>query len=188
MLIFKSTDGDVEIEGEGEGNVVVTERVERGEDGKERKVRIVRRLAPGQSELSEAEHAEMEAALREGLAEADKALADLPRVIREARIEADAAKGEAGRARAEARAASRTRVMMLKECTSAMVGEAEVTTGRDGSQTVMVCQPRVAASARLGLEQAREEIARDKSIPEETRKEVLRTLDAQIARWKDKEG
>ena len=188
VLIFKSTHGDVEIEGEGDGNVVVTERVERGEDGKERKVRIVRRLAPGQSELSEAEHAEMEAALREGLAEADKALADLPRVIREARIEADAARAEAGRARAEARAASRTRVMMLKECTSAMVGEAEVTTGRDGSQTVMVCQPRVAASARLGLEQAREEIARDKSIPEETRKEVLRTLDAQIARWKDKEG
>jgi beta-lactamase regulating signal transducer with metallopeptidase domain len=188
---FMGSDG----EGEDGANVIVTERIERGEDGKERKVRIVRRFGPRDEPMTEAEHAEMEAALQEGLAEADRALADLPRTVSAALAEAEvamaeakAARGDAARARAEARTASRTRVMMLKSCTSAFDGEAEVIKGKDGAQTVMICQPRIAASARLGLEQARDEIAGDKDIPEETRKQVLRTLDAQIARWKEKEG
>ena len=52
----------------------------------------------------------------------------------------------------------------------------------------MICQPRIAASAVSGLQEARDEIAANKDIPEETRKEVLRTPDAQIDRWKDKAG
>jgi hypothetical protein len=38
------------------------------------------------------------------------------------------------------------------------------------------------AEARQGLVEARAEIAADKDIPEDTRKQILRTLDAQIAR------
>ena len=61
-------------------------------------------------------------------------------------------------------------------------------TTKDGVQIVSICQRRVMASARKGLEEARAEIARDKDIPEDTRKQLLRTLDGQIARWSDKEG
>jgi hypothetical protein len=44
------------------------------------------------------------------------------------------------------------------------------------------------ASARKGLEEARAEIARDREIPDETRKQLLLQLDRQIARWREKEG
>jgi hypothetical protein len=62
------------------------------------------------------------------------------------------------------------------------------TTTREGAQVISICQRRIMASARHGLEEARAEIARDKDIPEETRKQLLRTLDGQIARWRDKDS
>jgi hypothetical protein len=52
----------------------------------------------------------------------------------------------------------------------------------------MVCQSRVVAMASEGLAQARAEIARDKNIPEDTRKQILKELDKQIARWREQEG
>lgn len=164
------------VERAGQGDGTVTEHVWRDAEGKERRVKMVFRAAPDAEMLARRlegtiaptteERAEMIAELR----------ADLPRIVSEAMAASETAR------------ASAPKVMVLKECTSAFAGQAQVIDGKDGKQTVMICQPRVPASARLGLEQARAEIAGDKGIPEDTRKQLLNTLDGQIARWRDKEG
>lgn len=182
----------------------VIEQVFRDADGKERRVRMVlrgggpepkiimRRIGPDGAGDPKIDSEAMVIELREGLAEADRELADLPRLIREAEAEARAARGEAGRARAEARAdaraGARAQVMLRRGCKPGSTEPAEATTGKDGTTRVILCERRVYASARNGLQEARDEIAANKDIPEDARKEVLRTLDAQIARWKDKEG
>jgi hypothetical protein len=120
--------------------------------------------------------------VRAALAEADMALADLPRIIAEARAEAHAASASAA-----AIAPAHPRVIVRQECKPGSEEVSETST-RDGVQVVSICQRRVMASARKGLEEARAEIARDKDIPEDTRKQLLRTLDGQIARWRDREG
>ena len=186
VFMFKSGDADgditLDLEGEPGTNVIVKERVERGPDGKEHKVRIVRRLAPGQDALSEAEHAEMEKALREGLAEADRELAQMPRLIEEALAEAEAANAEAARAGAKAR------VIVRRECAPGGTEPTQTTQSADGVTTVAICERRVYASARNGLLEARDEIARNRDIPEDTRKRILKDLDRTIAQWRDKEG
>jgi bla regulator protein blaR1 len=78
-------------------------------------------------------------------------------------------------------------VIVKHECDGGTEEVTETTT-KDGMQIIKICQRRIMASARQGLEEARAEIARDKDIPEATRKQLLRTLDGQIARWSDKEG
>ncbi|PLK24979.1 hypothetical protein C0V72_02920 [Porphyrobacter sp. TH134] len=123
-----------------------------------------------------AHDAAMTAHLRRDLAQAEHDLADVPRRVSQALADAEAARAEA------------PKVMVLKDCTSAFRGEAEVMTGLNGRQTVMICQPRIPAAARLGLEQARAEIARDPGIPEQTRAALLQTLDRQIARWAQAES
>lgn len=174
-FLFDGTDGS----GDGEHKVIVSERTERGEGG-ERTVRIVRRLGADGQALSKAEREEMVAELREGLAEADRELADLPRVIALAMAEAE---GASATARANA-----PKVIMMKKCDGVGGEPAETVTSKDGKQTILICKSRIHASARSGLEQARDEIARDKGIPEDTRKQVLETLDRQIARWAEQEG
>lgn len=174
--------------GEGAGDTEVTERVWRGEDGKERRVRMVFRSGPdgeklarqleGVHAMDKAEREEMIAALQEGLAEAERVRADLPKIIAEAMASAEAA---------NAAAAGAPRVIVKQECRPGSDEVSETTTS-NGTQVISICQKRVFVSARKGLEEARAEIAREKDIPEETRKELLRTLDSQIARWKEKEG
>ena len=166
--------------------VTVTETVQIGPDGKERRNRIVRRAGPDGEVVTEDVHAD-EVTIRE---EREQVMVE----VRKAMAEADKARAEAreaiGKAMAEAEAAQAAapNVMVLKECTSAFNGQAEVIDHKDGKKTIMICQPRIPATARLGLEQARAEIARDKDIPEATRKQILKTLDRQIARWTEKEG
>ena len=177
------------LDGEGAGETEVTERVWKDADGKERRMRMVFRAAPdGQVLARQFEatrdgdplaHEEMMAALREGLAEADRVRAELPQIIAEAMASADAANAVA--------AAGAPRVIVKQECKGGSEEVSETTT-RDGTQIISICQKRVFVSARKGLEEARAEIASDKDIPEATRKEILRTLDSQIARWKDREG
>ena len=160
-------------------DVEVIEQVIRGEDGKEKRVRMVFRghsdpaaQAAEMRALAEAHRVDqdkMMAELREGLAEADRALAEMPRVI----AQAQAASGEA------------QRVIVMNNCN----GEpTETVTDKDGKKTILFCQSRVIATARQGLEEARAEIAADKDIPEETRRQILKELDRSIARWKEKEG
>ncbi len=191
VMIIDTRTGEVM----SDGDSAVTERVWRDADGKERRVKIVMRERPdaeslakhlegleeledleGLKGLAAADRKAMLVELRAGLAEADAALADLPRVI--ALAHADAATARA----------SAPRVMTIQGCRPGSSEAVETTEGKDGKIKVMICQSRVMASARQGLEEARAEIAKDKEIPEETRKTVLQTLDAQIARWKDKEG
>ncbi len=173
---------------DGEGSAEVTERVWRDADGKERRMKMVVRDGAAREALSRqleashgadrAAHAAAMAGLRAGLAEADRALADLPRIIEEAMASA-----EAGRA-----AGQQPRVIVKRECKPGSEELSETTTGRDGTQIVSICHARIMAQARSGLEEARAEIASDRDMPESTRKQILRTLDAQIARWSGKEG
>lgn len=185
VIVFERHTGGAK-EGAGEGDQEVTEHVWRDAEGKEKRVRMVFRQAPDAMVLSrrieglraadKADHDKLMAELRAGLAEADKALADLPRIIGDARASAEAA-----------RVAGHPRVIVKHGCTPGGE-EVDETTANDGTRIVRICQRQVMASARNGLEEARAEIARDKDIPEETRKQILETLDRQIARWKDKEG
>ncbi|UYV14955.1 M56 family metallopeptidase [Porphyrobacter sp. ULC335] len=170
---------------EGEGGSHVTERVWRDADGKERRIKIVTRGGTDVESIERqleaiegADAADREAMLadmRASLAEADRVLADLPNIISSAMAEAEVAR------------ASAPRVIVKHECDGGTEEVTETTT-KDGMQIIKICQRRIMASARQGLEEARAEIARDKDIPEDTRKQLLRTLDGQIARWSDKEG
>lgn len=154
----------------------VTEQVWREKDGKERRFRlVVRSSGDGAGALDPAQRDAMIAELRAELAEGERLPPDVSRALAEARANV-----------LTLRAAPK--VMVMKECTSAFEGQAQVINGKDGKKTIMICQPRIPATARLGLEQARAEIASDKSIPEDFRKQMLETLDRQIARWKEKEG
>lgn len=171
---------------EGDDGTVVSEHTTRGADGKERTVKIVRRDGATRKPFSvhvrrpegmnERDHADMTAALREGLAEAERVRADLPRILAAALFEADAARANA------------PRVIMMNNCRLDGDAPTETITGRDGKQTIMICQPRVSSLARQGLEEARAEIMADKDMPEDARKRVLEQLDRQIARWAEREG
>jgi hypothetical protein len=114
--------------------------------------------------------------LRRVIIQLDRALADLPRILSEAQAAADGA-----------RPAIQNRVIVRHECKPGSKEVSESTTS-NGTQVVSICQSRVYASARKGLEEARAEIAADKDITEETRKQILKELDRTIARWGEKEG
>lgn len=173
--------------GDSASDTEVTEHVWRDEDGKERRMKMVFRGGPdGEKIARELEATEgfdkasrdaMFAALEEGLAEADRVRAQLPQIIAQAMASAEAANAAAGQ----------QRVIVKREC---LPGNDEVseTTNKDGVQVISICQKRIFASARKGLEEARAEIARDRDIPEDTRKQLLRSLDRHINQWTEKEG
>ena len=181
-FVFLGSEGATE----GDDKAVVSEHTTRGADGKERTVKIVRREgATGKplsvhvrrpEGMSERDHADMTAALREGLAEAERVRAEMPRILAAAFSEAEAARANA------------PRVIMMNNCRLDGDAPTETITGRDGKQTIMICQPRVSSLARQGLEEARAEIMADKDMPEDARKRVLEQLDRQIARWAEREG
>lgn len=174
-----------------EGNVMsstrteTTESVWRDADGKERRMRMVFRAAPDGARIERqvaaafpADAAEREAAIaamREGLAEAERVRAEMPQIMADAFAAAE-----------DARAAG-ARVIVKRECKPGS-DEVSETTQKDGVQVISICQARIYASARKGLEEARAEIAGDKEIPDSTRAMLLKTLDQQIARWRETEG
>lgn len=176
---------------DGVADPQVTEKVWRDADGKEHRVKIVTRGGPeaearalhgeAMEGMDKAESEMMVAELRAALAEADKELAELPRMLAAARAEAEAAN-------AEARAVGSPARVVVKEQCNRGSNEVSETTTRDGVQVISICQRRIMASAIMGLKEARAEIARDRDIPESTRKQLLRTLDGQIARWRDQES
>jgi beta-lactamase regulating signal transducer with metallopeptidase domain len=162
----------------------VTESVWKDADGKERRIRMVFRAAPDARAAAGEDRAaaaarrdEMLAEMEAAFAEADKVRAEMPRIIFQTMSEANGQRDEQGR----------QRVMVKHECKPGGEEVTETTT-KDGVQVVSICQKRMFVSARSGLEEARAEIARDKDIPEATRKELLKALDRQIARWKEQEG
>jgi hypothetical protein len=101
----------------------------------------------------------------------------MPRILEESLAASEAA-----------RVAALQRVIVKRDCKPGSNEVSETTTGKDGMQVITICTSRAMASARRGLEEARAEIARDKDIPEKTRKQLLEQLDRQIERWRDREG
>ncbi|WP_296716264.1 M56 family metallopeptidase [Erythrobacter sp.] len=181
----------IDPDGEGhatrvESSTYVTETVTHDKDGKVHRTRVVSRNAPDQARLTEEMRAsarlnaeqreELHAELTRALDEADRAMADIPAIVSKALAEAEVARAAA------------PKVMMLNNCDASFDQPSQTFTGKDGRKTIMICQSRMFALARQGLEEARTEIMSDRDIPTDTRKQLLRTLDSQIARWKEKEG
>jgi beta-lactamase regulating signal transducer with metallopeptidase domain len=61
-------------------------------------------------------------------------------------------------------------------------------TTKDGHKTVMLCTSQITANALKGLKEARKAIAQEKGMNEEIRKQVLQSLDEQIANWGKSSG
>jgi beta-lactamase regulating signal transducer with metallopeptidase domain len=192
MIIVDTRTGTVTTGGEGDEQV--TERVWRDADGKENRVKMVFRGGPGggfggaDPEVTERRIKALRSASK---AEREAAIAEL-----QAEAEAQKARREAWRAmagRPDGHIAMLRapmppmlpRVMVVSGCNPGSGEMVETKEAKDGKQIITICQTRIDDTARAGLETARAEIAKDASIPEETRKTVLDTLDAQIARWRD---
>lgn len=95
------------------------------------------------------------------------------------RVEVKEAMKEAEVAIIELRDEGVTNISM--ECTDA--GEAGETTDSDGKRVIRICKSKIMASALTGLKEARAALATNKELDEETRTEVLKALDEQIANW-----
>ena len=146
-------------------HVYVTKEVEKDDDGK-----IVREFIIRDGEgLSKEEMDHIMIEVKEGLAEADHALA-------EAHVIALAAANEAGE----------QHVIVEMSCE----GDEPVSESLndDGRKVVKICKSHITASAINGLREARNEISTDKEIPEEMRERILRRLDSQIAEWEKKKS
>ncbi|MEQ5786490.1 M56 family metallopeptidase [Erythrobacter sp. NFXS35] len=164
----------------------VTETVTRDKDGNERRTRVVTRKAPDGAKptdvngvyqrMTREQRREISAELSRALDEADRAMADIPAIVSKALAEAEVARAAA------------PKVMMLNNCDASFDEPSQTFTGKDGRKTIMICQSRMFALARQGLEEARAEIMTDRDIPEDARKTVIKELDRQIERWKEKEG
>lgn len=174
------------------GEEEVVEHVIRGGDGNE-KIRIMMR------DLSGGPGGGLD---RETIEKHFEALKSGKKAEREAAIAALRADMEARRARGDVMMLRRDLgappppmppVMVMSGCKPGSSDTVETSEDKDGRTRVMICQTRIADTARAGLkdaraglEEARAEIAGDKSIPEATRKRVLQSLDAQIERLGDK--
>ena len=174
------------------GEEEVVEHVIRGGDGNE-KIRIMMR------DLSGGPGGGLD---RETMEKHFEALKSGKKAEREAAIAALRADMEARRARGDVMMLRRDLgappppmppVMVMSGCKPGSSDTVETSEDKDGRTRVMICQTRIADTARAGLkdaraglEEARAEIAGDKSIPEATRKRVLQSLDAQIERLGDK--
>lgn len=95
------------------------------------------------------------------------------------RVEVKEAMKEAEVAIIELRDEGVTNISM--ECTDA--GEPGETTDSDGKRVIRICKSKIMASALTGLKEARAALATNKELDEETRTEVLKALDEQIANW-----
>lgn len=175
--------------------VTIVEREEPGEDGKTRKVIVERvtdgdgkllsedvrgltlgtrtevirgRHAPG--DLGEEEIADIMAEVREGLAEADAALKELPAMLAEIEREGEMA---------------RHRTVIEMSCDPGSDEVASTVTDADGVRVVRLCEARVMAEALEGIREARRSIAADREMSASTRRKILKELDRQIETWEN---
>lgn len=193
MILIDTRTGKVTTDGDGDSEV--TEQVWRDADGKENRVRMVFRGGPGGPAGPDPEVTErrIEALRSENKAEREAAIAEMRAEAEAQRARREAWRAMAGRMDGDAARPPMPpmppmppRLMVVSGCTPGERDMVETKDGKDGKQIITICQSRIDATAREGLESARDEIAKDNSIPEETRKRVLQTLDAQIARWRGK--
>ncbi|QSB44116.1 M56 family metallopeptidase [Tsuneonella flava] len=102
----------------------------------------------------------------------------IEREVRAAQADAAKARSEAARAHAEAMA----EIDRMPEIDTNCVTSGQTATSKNGRRVVQVCTNQIMASAVDGIRSAREEIARDSSMSDSVRKEVLRSLDREIER------
>ena len=150
---------------------VISEDVEKGADGKDvKKVRKIRMIRNGEN-ISEEEMREIMIEVREELAEADRELAEAMKQHRLAMVTMRDAEGKMPH--------------VIVSCDKDNAQEWASKEG-EGNKVVKICTADIMASAISGLETARNSIAIDENIPADVREEVLRELERQIKRWKEK--
>ena len=173
-IIEIDPDSEAPADGLHEERVIVI-RTDDGEggDGERHVSRWVTRSEYSTEEMSDERMEEIMIEVRRGLAEADKVMEDMPRIIEEAMAESEAAGG---------------RTVIEMKCDNSSDEIATTRESRDGTRVVMLCQTRVMAKAIEGLREAREEIARDREMNKRTREQILKELDRQIERWEDRDG
>jgi len=156
--------------GSREDNVFVVRTVDHssGDVQTERTSRSV--FVRGDNPMTEAEIEEVMVEVREGLAEANRSLENLPQIIEEAM---EGTEGQVGR----------TVVSMTCDSSSNEIASAREL--EDGSQMVMVCQTRVMAHALEGLREARSELMRSRDLSTDMRDRIVTELDQQIERWEN---
>lgn len=149
---------------------VVVRKVHEAEPGthKDHEVRRIV-IKDGEGKLSPEERAEMEREIREAMKEMKADMAEARREIRLAFKDMEAAQGEM--------------TTIDFDCDGAL--EISEEKGAKGPRKMMVCKSQVMASALQGLKAARDAIAKDSSMSDEIRAEVLRSLDEEIKNWKN---
>ncbi|WP_095011184.1 M56 family metallopeptidase [Tsuneonella mangrovi] len=99
--------------------------------------------------------------------------------VRQARADAEQARADADQAMREAMADQK---VFMADCN----GKQQTWTDKDGRKVERICIKQVMASALEGIRQAREEIANDNDMSDSVRKQVLESLDREIARMSAK--
>lgn len=157
---------------------VVMSNFEEGQhDGAKTRTETVR-IVNSDGELSEAEMEEIMVEVREGLAEADKALTEVRVQLTELE------KSEMWEELAELQGNVEGRTVVKMSCDNSSDEVATTTQLEDGRTEVVICQSKVMSYALKGIEQAREAIANNPEITGEMRSSILKELDQQIERWK----
>jgi beta-lactamase regulating signal transducer with metallopeptidase domain len=156
---------DVDEDHTVERHVYVTKDFETDDEGKEIRKVIIRE----HEGISEEEMAEIMIEVKEGLAEADRAIAEAHKIAIETSKEA-----------------GKHHVMIEMTCD----GDEAVSenTNKDGKKVVKICKSHIMASAIEGLREAREELAQDENLSAEMRERIIEQLDSQIAEWEKKES
>ncbi len=151
-----------------EENVFVIRRNEGDREVREERREVNRIVLRSTEGMSEEEREKIILELREGLAEADKVMGDLPRIIEQSISMSQMADGQ---------------TVIKMECDNNSDEPASTWESADGTRTVMICQTRIMAEAVEGLREAREEIAEDSEMDPELRERILKTLDEKIESW-----
>ena len=175
--------------------VTIVEREQPGEDGETRKV-IVERVTDGDGKVlsedvrgltlgtrtevmrgrrasgdyGDEEIEDIMVEVREGLAEADAALKELPAML--SMLDRDTGTVE-------------HRTVVEMSCDPASDEVASTVTDTDGVRVVKLCDARVMAKALEGIRAARRSIAADREMPASTRRKILKELDRQIDTWEN---
>ena len=152
---------------------VIRDARKTSEDGAITRYETVKVLNEGER-LTEAEIESIVSSVREGLVDADEAIAEM-------KVELKSLQKE-GKLLDLSGVEGRTVVRM--ECDKSSDDVATTKELKDGGTAVMICQSRIMAQALTGLKEARKAIAENSEMQGEMREKVLKELAEQIAKWK----
>lgn len=143
--------------------------IETSDNGERTERKIRKFIISSDEKMSTEEREKLMKEIRADLARADSEVARAHEEMRIAMIDLD---GKGGR------------VKVHMECTGD--GAAKSFPGENGDVIVKVCESEIHAEALAGLKEARESIAKDKTMRDSMRAQVLEALDEQIERWRAK--